>query len=978
MSRKLMSLVAAGFVLAAVTSAPAGTFTLGSDADTYVASGDTTPHGSATFMYLHDTTNGVGYLRFNVSELNILSVESATLTLVISGDAPRNDSLVTARFFLHGLNAAAGNTPQSWEEATLTSANVGAEWSTNGGEPLVNTTPLDDTTTGAGITETITSTGEDYWIAGSRTITITGEALAQFIEDRAQDDGLVTFLMAFPDSTTGRGFGLASKENSTEAFRPKLEITATTGARTAASNPSPADQATEVPHDADLSWRPGIFASTHNVYLGMSLEDVTAGSESVLVGQGQDANAYDPPGSLAYGQTYYWRIDEVNAAPDHTVFPGEVWSFTVEAYSYPIAAVTATASSVNREDMGPEKTVDASGLNEYEQHSTTSTDMWLSNKKGEQPTWIQFSFDRLYKLDKMLVWNSNQTMESDYGLGAKDVQVEYTADGEAWTALGDFVFAQAPGLTSYASDISVDFAGAAAQAVRLTITSNWGGILPQYGLSEVRFYHVPVLAREPSPTDGATDVDPQGLVLSWKTGREAASHDIYLGADLQAVADGATPVATVDQAAYAPQNLLVDTSYYWRVVEVNQAQVPNAWASDVWTFSTPLYLIVDDFEGYTDDMDAGEAIFQTWIDGYEIDDNGSLVSYNDAPFTEQTIVHGGGQSMPLAYDNTGSVTRSEVKCTFDPPRDWTQHGVTTLVLFFRGQTTNGPAPVYLKINDTKISYNDGAAATTSPVWKQWNIDLAATNVNLKSVKSLTLGVGGSGAGLLFVDDIRLYAVAPEVITPADPGAGQLVALYAMDGNVQDSSGKNYHGTLNGDAGYEAGYSGQALIFNGINAYVDLPIGSMIASLTDATVATHVYFDGGTGSWQRVFDFGTGTTTYMFLSPRQAAAGSIRFAIRTATVAEQIVDSPAAMPVGWHHVAVTIDSAGMRMKLYLDGEQVGEAATTLLPKDLGNTTQNWLGRSQWEADAYLSGKLDEFRIYNRALSASEVRYLAGDR
>lgn len=159
MSKKLMSLVAAGLVLAIAAGVQAATFTLGSDADTYVASGDTTPHGSATYIYLHDTTNGVGYLRFNLSDLNIATVQSATLTLVISGDAPRNDNPVNARFFLHGLNDAAGNTPQDWSEATLTSANVGAEWATNGGEPLVNTTPMDETTAGAGITETITSTG---------------------------------------------------------------------------------------------------------------------------------------------------------------------------------------------------------------------------------------------------------------------------------------------------------------------------------------------------------------------------------------------------------------------------------------------------------------------------------------------------------------------------------------------------------------------------------------------------------------------------------------------------------------------------------------------------------------------------------------------------------------------------------------------------------------------------------------------------
>jgi hypothetical protein len=51
---------------------------------------------------------------------------------------------------------------------------------------------------------------------------------------------------------------------------------------------------------------------------------------------------------------------------------------------------------------------------------------------------------------------------------------------------------------------------------------------------------------------------------------------------------------------------------------------------------------------------------------------------------------------------------------------------------------------------------------------------------------------------------------------------------------------------------------------------------------------------------------------------------------------------------------------------------------VLPKNLGNTTQNWIGRSQFTADAFFLGMVDDFRLYNRAVSAAEVRYLAGDR
>jgi hypothetical protein len=69
---------------------------------------------------------------------------------------------------------------------------------------------------------------------------------------------------------------------------------------------------------------------------------------------------------------------------------------------------------------------------------------------------------------------------------------------------------------------------------------------------------------------------------------------------------------------------------------------------------------------------------------------------------------------------------------------------------------------------------------------------------------------------------------------------------------------------------------------------------------------------------------------------------------------------------------------MQIRLYMDGVEVGSGATTLLPKDLGVTTQNWLGRSQWADDGYFIGSIDDFRIYSRPLSAGEVLYLAGDR
>ncbi len=738
-----------------------------------------------------------------------------------------------------------------------------------------------------------------------------------------------------------------------------------------ALSPKPQNAAGDVPQDIALGWTAGGFAASHDVYLGVSADDVENATRDnplgVLVSQGQ-ADATYAPGSLEFGTTYYWRIDEVNAAPDFTIFKGSVWSFTVEPYSYPVTPIAATASGSGA-NMGPQNTINGSGLNADGQHSVESTQMWLSSTA--KPAWIQYEFDRAYKLDKMWVWNSNQAIEAILGFGAKTVTIEYSADGQTWATLENVPeFAQATGTATYTANTIVDFDGAAAKFVKLTIEANWGGAVAQTGLSEVRFFYVPVQAFYPEPAVGATNVSVE-TELSWRPGREATSHTVYIGADSDAVAGGQVTGETVTDHSFTPASLNLATRYYWKVDEVGDG---GTYAGDVWNFTTEDFIAVDDFEGYDNDTNR---IYDSWIDGLADDKSGSQVGYDEAPFAETSMVHGGGQSMPLIYNNT-TFGFSEATRTFESPQDWTAHGITTLALYFRGQLANSDAVVYVKINDTKIPFNNGAATTTMYLWKPWMIPLAATNANLKSVKSLTIGVEGSGSGTLFVDDIRLYATAPAATAPADPGTTGLIALYAMDGNVQDGSGKGNNGTLKGDGSYDAGYAGQALVFNGINTYVELPLGTLMTSLTNTTIATHVYFGGGSGSWQRLFDFGSGTNAYMFLCPRQGTSGNMRFAIRNAATGEQIVDSPKVMTEGWHHTAVTIDSATMRISLYVDGDLVASGSTVLLPKDIGNTTQNWLGRSQYIADAYFLGSIDDFRIYDRVLSPAELRYLAGDR
>jgi len=753
------------------------------------------------------------------------------------------------------------------------------------------------------------------------------------------------------------------------------------GVMAPASKPAPADGAVDVPRDQTLSWNAGEFAKTHDVYLGTVVADVQnadrANSLNVLVSRGQDADSCDPPAVLELGKTYYWRIDEVNAAPSTTIFKGDVWHFTVEPYSYPIQNVTATASSSNK-GMEPQRAVDGSGLNAADEHSTVATEMWLSAKGAAQPAWIQFTFDRTYKLDQMWVWNSNQALESVLGFGAKSVLVEYSEDAATWTTLGEFEFTQAGGAPA-AHDTTVDFGGTVAQYVKLTIKSNWGGILPQFGLSEVRFYAIPVLAREPNPAPAAAGVNPQ-VPLGWRAGREAVSHQVYLSTDQQQVIDGTAPVSTVSDNTYEAPVTLGQT-YYWKVVEVNDAVTPKSWEGDVWSFTTGDSLVVDDFESYTDEKD--KEIFGTWTDGYSSGSSGSQVGYLQAPFAERALVHGGQQAMPMTYDNNKTPRFSEAERTFKVPQDWSKYGITTLVIWFRGDANNTPVPLYAKINGTKVLFNNGAPSTAFPLWKQWNIDLASLGISLKSVKTLTLGVGdgaAGGTGTLFIDDILLYAAAPQVVVPADPGTNGLVLLYAMEGNVQDTSGKGNNGTVSGEPLYGLGPNGygKALKFDGLNDYVNVPIGTLLSTLSNITVATWVNYSGTGGGWQRVWDFGTGTNNYMFLTPAQGTTGPMTFAIMSTTVAEKRFAATRPLPTGWHHTAVVMDGTAMTAALYLDGTVVSSGSVAVLPKNLGVTNQNWVGRSQFTADAFFSGVVDDFRLYNRAMSAAEIRYLAGDR
>ncbi|WP_436535236.1 beta-L-arabinofuranosidase domain-containing protein [Actinoplanes sp. HUAS TT8] len=185
----------------------------------------------------------------------------------------------------------------------------------------------------------------------------------------------------------------------------------------------------------------------------------------------------------------------------------------------------------------------------------------------------------------------------------------------------------------------------------------------------------------------------------------------------------------------------------------------------------------------------------------------------------------------------------------------------------------------------------------------------------------------------------------------------------------DTGGSSRNGTLAGGATRTTGRAGNAVLLNGSNAYVNLPSG-ILSGATSFSIAFWVRVDTAT-TWTRVFDFGSGTGSYLFLTPR-SSAGTARYAITSGGAgAEQQINAPSALATGtWTHVAVT--HTGNLGVLYVNGAEVARnSALTVRPSALGSTTQNWIGRSQYAGDPYLAAAVDNFRIYSRALSAAEV-------
>jgi hypothetical protein len=359
--------------------------------------------------------------------------------------------------------------------------------------------------------------------------------------------------------------------------------------------PDPADGALHADTWVNLSWRPGGYAVSHDVYLGDNFDDVNDGTPDSLVFRGNQGDTFlvtgfpgfPYPDGLVPGTTYYWRIDEVNDTEPNSPWKGDVWSFSIPP-----------KTAYNPDPVDGAEYVDPNAV---------------------------------------FIWTG--------GFGAKlhtvymGTNFDDVNNAEGGMPLGSAIYSPGP-LES--------------EKVYYWRVDEFDAFETHKG--DVWSFTTPGAVGNPQPANGAVDVQMMAT-LSWTPADNAASHELYFGTDADAVknATTASPEYVGPRAlgaeSYDPGGLAWDSSYAWRVDEV----YPDSTVKGlVWSFTTADFLLVDDFEPYNDidppDPNSNR-IFDKWIDGFGTTDNGALVGNDLPPYAEQTIVHGGAQSMIYRYDN---------------------------------------------------------------------------------------------------------------------------------------------------------------------------------------------------------------------------------------------------------------------------------------------------------------------------------------
>ncbi|MBN2592016.1 MAG: hypothetical protein JXA81_00810 [Sedimentisphaerales bacterium] len=492
------------------------------------------------------------------------------------------------------------------------------------------------------------------------------------------------------------------------------------GAIEKAHGPEPRDGSLHVDTSATLTWSPGDFAVSHDLYFGEVFEDVNNGAAGTFLGNltatvtivGFPGFPYSDP--LVPGTTYYWRVDEVNESDPNSPWKGDVWSFSIPsktAYN-PVPSLGAELVPV------------------------TATLSWTA------------------------------------GLGAK---VHYVIFGEEFDEVNNATMGKATGTVNYSPG-----------RLKLAKTYYWrvdefDGFNTYKG--QVWSFTTEGSVSSPSPANGAQGVSATSI-LAWKAGAIAASHEVYFGTDADAVKNATKaspeykgPKALGDES-YNPGQLMLQTTYYWRIEEVNGVNPDSPWPGNVWSFTTGDYFVLDDFETY----DANDnQIWYSWHDGlgYGMQGvppffagNGTGAAVGDettASYTEETIVNSGLQSMPLLYDNNkqGFSKYSEAEYTLSSLRNWTAEDVAELSIWFRGN----PASVGSFVESPVGTYT--VTGSGADIW-------STADQFHYAFKTLT-GAGSIIARVISVDNTDPWAKAGVMIRETLEPGSKFAAVYITPG-----------------------------------------------------------------------------------------------------------------------------------------------------------------------------------------------------
>lgn len=221
---------------------------------------------------------------------------------------------------------------------------------------------------------------------------------------------------------------------------------------------------------------------------------------------------------------------------------------------------------------------------------------------------------------------------------------------------------------------------------------------------------------------------------------------------------------------------------------------------------------------------------------------------------------------------------------------------------------------------------------------------------------------------------------------ADDGLAAHFSFDEADGlvaaNLKDATAS---GRYVGSCTHPEGQIGLAVRIRNLNSdvsgtsdYVELPAG-LLSEFSATTIALWVRDLSPTRWGGRVLDFSRGTAEEIYFSPHQIDPETSVEGAHLGGVhgGESFVDLWSETSVfsdqAWHHVAVSWSAS--RIALYIDGSAVGSSTSPgVVPADLGETSPDWLGRTLDDAFVALYAEMDDLRIYDRALTATEVTQL----